>query len=407
MNAASAACTAGASIAPTAAAIRPAACAPACAPHPTVGCRTSGKQHEGFSGSYHPDDVQFLVKQIELEPMADLRQKERLIQSGARHYSEVLSPESLPSDRYLQVYRNAYAANLPQMARDCLALAALIAARRDGPVTLVSLLRAGTPVGVVLKHVLEQVFQRPTSHYSLSIIRDRGIDQVAMRHILQRHTDSSIVFVDGWTGKGVISRELDGAVRDFNLHHGCAVDPGLFVLSDLAGSAACAASCDDYLIPSSILNSTVSGLVSRSVLNGQIGPGDFHGCVYYTQFAPHDQSRQFAEGVVRAATDLAARVGLPDACPVDRQQAACVSRRFIEAACLRFGITDVNLIKPGIGEATRVLLRRVPERLILRAQHLPQVAHLLVLAEEKGVPVTIDPDLPYQAVSLIRSASDA
>ncbi len=32
----------------------------------------------------------------------------------------------------------------------------------------------------------------------------------------------------------------------------------------------------------------------------------------------------------------------------------------------RYGIGDVNLIKPGIGEATRVLLRRVPRLLLLR-----------------------------------------
>jgi hypothetical protein len=72
----------------------------------------------------------------------------------------------------------------------------------------------------------------------------------------------------------------------------------------------------------------------------------------------------------------------------------------------RYGIADVNLIKPGIGEATRVLLRRVPRLLVLRQPGEPQVRHLEVLAEEKQVPVAIDPLLPYHAVSLIRSATD-
>jgi hypothetical protein len=246
------------------------------------------------------------------------------------------------------------------------------------------------------------VLQRPCTHYSVSIIRDRGIDQVALKHILERHAAGSLVFVDGWTGKGVIARELASTITDYNLEHGTAIDDGLYVLSDLAGVAACAASCDDYLIPSSILNATVSGLVSRSILNEAIGPDDFHGCVYYDQFAPHDQSQPFADELVALASKLTREA----AEPVDKEAAGLVSRRFIADALLKYGILDVNLVKPGIGEATRVLLRRTPRLLVVRDAAAPEVAHLILLAEEKGVPVQIDPALPYYAVSLIRSAVD-
>lgn len=361
-----------------------------------------------FCGSYRPEDVRFLLKPINLTLTTDLAHKERLIQTGQRHYSEMLSPEALPSEKYLQVFRTAYAANLPQMARDCLSLAHLIAQRRpSGPITVVSLMRAGTPVGVILKHVLTRVCQREARHYSISIIRDRGIDQVALRHILQAgHAPESIVFVDGWTGKGVISRELAHAIAAFNQANHCQIDPGLFVLSDLAGSAACAASNQDYLIPSSILNATVSGLVSRSVLNEMIGPNDFHGCVYFAEFAAQDQSCQFVDGVVEAALTLAGQ-GFVGQAAVDSAAAQRVSHAFIEQMQQQHGITDVNLIKPGIGEATRVLLRRVPRLLILRDPNAPAVAHLRVLAAEKSVPIEIRPDLPYQAVSLISSAKDS
>ncbi|MES2321713.1 MAG: cysteine protease StiP family protein [Pseudomonadota bacterium] len=352
-----------------------------------------------FSGSYRAGDVRFLLKPLPMADFVDVQEKEKLIQSGQRHYSEMLSPESLPSDRYLNVFREACAANLDRMARDCLHLAALIAARRSGAVTLVSLARAGTPVGVVLKHLLPG-----STHYSVSIIRDRGIDQVALEHILAAgHTPESIVFVDGWTGKGVISRELASAVAEFNARRGTSIDGGLYVLSDLAGTAACAASCDDYLIPSSILNATVSGLISRSILNDAIGPDDFHGCVYYEQFAPQDQSQAFADALVARARALGT---LPDAAPMDKERAAQVSRDYMQAALKLHGILDVNMVKPGIGEATRVLLRRVPRLLILRDEHAPEVAHLTLLAQEKNVPVLVDHALPYHAVSLIRSALD-
>ena len=359
-----------------------------------------------FSGSYHGDDVQFLLKPLALASFVDVPDKERLIQSGRRHYSEMLSRESLPSARYLEVFRAACAANLARMAGDCLALAGLIAQRRSGPVTLVSLARAGTPVGVVLNRLLPAVFGRASTHYSVSIIRDRGIDQVALEHILvQGHAPESIVFIDGWTGKGVISRELASAVAKFNARHGTAIDGGLYVLSDLAGTAACAASCDDYLIPSSILNATVSGLISRSILNDAIGPDDFHGCVYYQQFAAHDQSRSFADSLAAQALALADQPR-PPAAPSDKEQAAAVSRAYMLAALVQHGIGDVNMVKPGIGEATRVLLRRTPRLLIVRDAGAAEVAHLLLLAQEKNVPMVQDRALPYHAVSLIRSALD-
>ena len=357
-----------------------------------------------FAGSYREGDVDFLLKRLPLADFVDVAEKEALIQSGRRHYSEMLSPERAPSARYLVLFEQACRANGERMARDCRQLAALIAARRDGPVTLVSLARGGTPVGVVLKRLLEAVHERAATHYSVSIVRDRGIDANALRHILALgHAPESVVFVDGWTGKGVIARELARSIDGFNTAHGVALDPGLYVLADLAGAAAVAASCEDYLIPSSILNATVSGLVSRSVLNAAIGPQDFHGCVLYEALAAEDRSRGFV--------DLLA--GLALACPdapalaADTAGAAARSRAYIAAAKHRHAIADVNLIKPGIGEATRVLLRRAPRLLLLRDSTNPAVAHLRLLAEEKNVPVEIDPALPYQAVSLIRSASDA
>ena len=358
-----------------------------------------------FSGSYRSGDVSFLLKPLELAGFVDVPQKEFLIQSGQRHYSEMLSPESLPSERYLNVFREACAANLGRMAEDCLTLASLIAERRSGAITLVSLARAGTPVGVVLKHLLTGVLGRDAAHYSVSIIRDRGIDQVALEHILaQGHAPESIVIVDGWTGKGVISRELAAAIDEFNTRRGTAIDGGLYVLSDLAGTAACAASCDDYLIPSSILNATVSGLVSRSILNDQIGPGDFHGCVYYGQFEAHDQSQRFADELVARASAIAPQQQAP--APMDKAHAAAISQAYMRSAMAQHGIGDANMVKPGIGEATRVLLRRSPRLLIVRDAAAPEVAHLLLLAQEKSIPLEVDPGLPYHAVSLIRSALD-
>ncbi len=352
-----------------------------------------------FSGSYRPEDVRFLLKPLEIA-FVDLSEKERLIQTGQRHYSELLSPESLPSAHYLGLFEQALALNLGRMAQGVLDLAAMIAARRSGSIVLVSLARAGTPIGVALRHVLEGDLRRPTVHYAISIIRDRGIDRNALRYILARHPPADLVFVDGWTGKGVIARELKQALAGFAEATGIYLDDQLYTLSDLAGVGV-APTDEDYLIPSSILNATISGLISRSILNEQIGPNDFHGCVYYAHFAPDDRSVWFIELLLKEARALLGQGYRPNAQPIDPQGAQARSRRLLEAMARR-GIRDANRIKPGIGEATRVLLRRLPERVIISDPADPALAHLLALADEKGVPLTVDPDLPYRAVSLIK-----
>jgi hypothetical protein len=360
-------------------------------------------RHVPFPGSYRAGDVDFLLRRLPQQDFVDVAEKEALIQSGQRHYSQMLSPESAPSGRYMRLFDAACAANNPRMAQDCLRLAGLIAGRRAQQARDNHAHRRAGTCQRDDRDLLRERFGRDAVHYCVSIVRDRGIDAAALRHILaQGHAPESIVFVDGWTGKGVIARELAGSVDAFNVRHGVAIDTGLYVLSDLAGAAACAASCDDYLIPSSILNATVSGLVSRTVMPDDLGADDFHGCVFYADFARIDRSQAFADDLIA----LALAVDVVETPPVDAHAARARSQRYLGIAMGRYGVADINLVKPGIGEATRVLLRRVPRLVILREADAPDVAHLAALAEEKQVPVEIDPSLPYHAVSLIRSASD-
>lgn len=358
-----------------------------------------------FSGSYHPDQVQFLLKQLDLQPMADLDEKERLIQSGRRHYSEMLAVERQPGPEYLALFDAAVQANASLMARDLWRLAAAIVQHRPHGVTLVSLARAGTPVGVLLRQLLAEGFATTAAHYSISIIRDRGIDQRALDYICARHPAQSLVFVDGWTGKGAIAAELRRSLAGYRCPDGSQLAPELFVLCDLAGLASAAGSTDDYLIPSAILNATVSGLVSRSVLNEQIGPGDFHGCVYHPELAAKDRSRWFVERILQTCRALPAALRqAPE--PPDRAALQHRSEQLLQRLQQQLDINDRNYIKPGIGEATRSLLRRSPRHLLLRDPDAPAVQHLRLLADERGVPVSVDPALPVHAVSIIRKLSD-
>ena len=357
----------------------------------------------GFSGSYDPADVTFLLKPVVLSCI-DVDAKEAAIQSGQKHYSEMLAPEKPPTPAYMQVFEQAFATNRQRVGRDIARLAKALALRQVSETVLVSLARAGTPVGVLLKRTLA-VLGHKTSHYSVSIIRDRGIDQVAMRAILSKHAAADVVFVDGWTGKGAIGSELAKVVAG-DLPELAAAP--LCVLSDLAGVADLAAGDEDYVIPSAILNGVISGLVSRTVLNDDVvGPGDFHGCVLLDHLAGMDLSRRYIEeqmvDVVACLEDTAPAVWSRD----ERARTAALSTAFVASMLARTGTQDRNRIKPGIGEATRALLRRVPERLFVRDPVACDVAHLMSLAAERGVVVESDPDLPYGACAVITTLGDA
>ena len=122
-----------------------------------------------FHGSYGPQDVTFLLQPKRIAP-TPVALKEELIQSGAKHYSEMLSAEKLPDARYMALYEQALARNAGRLKHDIELLADKIAARPENmqSCTLVSLARAGTPIGVLLRRALDRR-GLDVAHYSISI----------------------------------------------------------------------------------------------------------------------------------------------------------------------------------------------------------------------------------------------
>jgi Phosphoribosyl transferase (PRTase)/PELOTA RNA binding domain len=330
---------------------------------------------QGFSGSYDPSDVTFLLKPVTLQP-TDIATKETLIQSGARHYSEMLSPEFPPTTEYLALYDTALVRNGARLAGDIASLAATLDLRHpEGrEIVLTSLVRAGTPVAILIARALRRL-GREVAHYAVSIIRDRGIDQVALDHIMQSHNSTDIVFVDGWTGKGAIATELRSSLAG-------KMNPFLVVVADPAGQADLAATHDDYLIASGLLNSVVSGLISRSILSTDIvGPLDFHACVMFNALAPFDRSCDFIN-YIDAFTKYSSPI-LDDQNAISAARAAC--ENMVSFIMEDSQTNNRNLVKLGIAESTRAILRRVPERLYIRDMNDPDVQHLVHLANAKGL----------------------
>jgi Phosphoribosyl transferase (PRTase)/PELOTA RNA binding domain len=325
----------------------------------------------------------------------------------------MLPVEYRPDAAYLALFHQALTETAERLAEAVALVGGLIwdaaAGAGEQPV-LVSLARAGTPVGVLLRRWFQVQHGMDVPHYTISIIRGRGIDQVALAHVLERHPAAAVRFVDGWTGKGAIARQLSTAVADwtarFPQHRH--LDDRLAVLADPGSCTDLFGTRDDFLIPSACLNSTVSGLVSRTVFREDlVAPGMFHGAKYYAEYAAEDVSTYFVDAVAARFPAVADRVAaqLPDHAAADRTP-TWSGWAAVQGIAEEAGIDDINLVKPGVGETTRVLLRRVPEQVLIRPDRAAELRHVVALATARGVPLVDVPELPYSCVGLIRQVRE-
>lgn len=347
--------------------------------------------------SYSKDDVIVLLKDLSTvmkEMSTD--ERERAIQSGV-HYSEMLPEEKAPSEEYEQLYELALSKKRYEIALGIARVAEIMWSKRElnqAPI-IVSLARAGIPVGILMKRYIKQKYGVDCPHYAISIIRDKGIDINAMEYIYNQHIKGAqncvenIFFVDGWTGKGAIKTQLEEAVSKMQIeypkwHH---LSSNLYVLADPANITPYCGTHEDYLLPSACLNSTVSGLTSRTILNRYIDveAGDFHGATYFEKFKDIDKSNEFIDAVSSEFINLDAVD-----CTLNTLEKGWTGMDIVMDICNLMGVEDYKKVKPGIGETTRVLLRRVPWKVLINkdiSDKDPDIQHILVLCREKNIPL--------------------
>ncbi len=379
--------------------------------------QTADSSHYG-SGSYLTSDVTVLLDIVDKNAVTDVpvSQKEALIQSGQRHYSDMLTLEGAPSAIHEQLYIEALEQGKVRAATDIAHLSYTLKQvfqpiiSSECPLVLVSLVRAGLPIGVLLQRALadaDSTYYLPSLHYGVSIIRDRGLDPVALQMILDSHPDSPIVFVDGWTGKGAIYQELARSLEVFTdpnhpnfaniFHQGKGVIP-LLTLADPAGVAWLAASIDDWLIPSGLLNSTVSGLISRSLYTEPaLG---LHRSIFYDNLIEQDHSLAFIDCIDATRRTLST----PLKCLPTYKRPRYQTADLIDKLAAEYNISNRNRIKPTIAEATRAILRRDPECILLASAEHPDTILLRHLCAQRHIPISVlgDKILPYQAITLIK-----
>ncbi|WP_338537199.1 cysteine protease StiP family protein [Helicovermis profundi] len=367
--------------------------------------RKGDKELSNNLGSYMEDDVIFLLKDISEKVVEKSNiERERAIQSGT-HYSEMLPIEYSPSEKYLEIFHSSLKQFSTKLAIAVALTAEKILKIKGENTVIVSLARAGTPAGVLIKRYVKYKYSLNLNHYSISIIRGKGIDENAVKYILKKHPNSCIQFVDGWTGKGAITKELTEAVCEFKTKYGeyANLHSDLAVLADPGHTVKIYGTREDFLIPNACLNSTISGLLSRTVHRMDIiNKNDFHGVKYYKELEKEDLSNYYIDIIEKEFSNFDIERNVIEKFDFDKEVVDWEGMKDIKNIERDFDIESIHFIKPGIGETTRVLLRRIPWK-ILVAKNAKNIDHVLQLAKEKGIPVEEYPLNAYYCCGIVKS----
>jgi hypothetical protein len=356
--------------------------------------------------SYKPEDITFLLKDlssVEIESSVEAREKS--FQHGS-HYAESLPIEYRPSIAYTELYHQAL-----KESADRVALLVGVLTKRvrrfatTDDVVLISLARAGSPIGILMKRYAEKFLKLNWPHFSISILRGKGIDEESVKTIRALYPNSHLQFIDGWTGKGAIQKELTKSVQKLNSSYQLQLNDELAVLSDPGECATLYGTREDFLIPNACLNATVSGLISRTILNEQFQKADdYHGAKYYSELEIEDVSNDFVDDISNRFHNQEAMIeNLSINFPITNER-TWRGMQEVEAIAQKFYKTaDTSKVKPSVGETTRVLLRRKPFKILVRDSQHESVRHIMHLCQEKNIPVEVDPNLFYRAIGLIDS----
>lgn len=345
--------------------------------------------------SYEEDCV-FLLKDLtEILKEITVEEKEEIIRKGIS-YSEVISKENIPSIEIVNIFKSMLESSAKDIAYYVGKISEQMYENKGEDLVIVSLARGGTPYGILVRKYLRFKYNIDIPHYSISIIRGKGIDYNAVKYILEKNIGAKIQFVDGWTGKGSIIKELCKSISIFNNEFEENVDDSLAVIADPARLCSIYGTREDVIIPNCCLNATVSGLVSRTVLNEEfIGKYDFHGAKNLMYLKEKDLSQYFIDKIAEKFSTV--EIYFEKVEKVDPHYASLI----VDEIGNSYNVRSINSIKLSIGEVARVLLRRKTRLILVKDKNDKNISHIIHLAKEKKIEVITYDKSDYKAIALI------
>ena len=127
-----------------------------------------------------------------------------------------------------------------------------------------------------------------------------------------------------------------------------------------------------------------------------------HRSVFYDNLVQVDHSLAFIDHIDTARRALSTPLQYLQTFKQPRYQTATL----IDTLAAEYDISNRNRIKPTIAEATRAILRRDPERILLATANHPDTVLLRHLCSERDIKIDVvgNKILPYQAITLIQKS---
>lgn len=346
-----------------------------------------------LQGSVSENDCCYLLKDITgmLTPVPASEKKE-ILKKGLPA-SSILAEDPSVTREENDLFLDLLDQNAPAIAAKVGILAESILSYKKSFPVLVSLVRGGVVYGSLCRRYYRKIYHVDVPHYAVSLIRGYGIDQNALKYIVQCHGDRPIQFIDGWTGSGFLCSELRKYVDLFNQQHGTQIDPELGVLADTSGVCLLSGTREDIMLPDCCLNATVCGLISSvCVTEDVVGPDDYHGATVWKTLSASDFSNYYIDAISsffskQQPKQETERCSLADS----------LSSQLVEAFCL----SSRKKARLGIGESTRAFFRSEIQCLLVENKTDPKLQFLCKMAEEKSIPIREYPLEKYSCAAIL------
>ena len=285
------------------------------------------------------------------------------------------------SEEYLNLCKELGKKYIKQTATAVGILAEQLYKYKSNNVVLVSIVRSGIPIGILVKRYLQNKYKKQIYHYAISI--KEGIDPKAINYIISKHNVKDIQFVDSWTGKGTVARRI---VKYAKLYEG--LDSSLAVLSDCVNLTKYCGIREDIAIPQAPINACITGIVSVPIILED--KSIYDGAVYLQDLEELDFSEEYIEAVEKE---------FDYNCSADSFNTEIKEVEEVNDIAEKFNV-DISKINPGINEAARAILRRKVSVLLVKDKNDIQVSEIIELAKLKNVKVE-EYDFKYYKASTI------
>ncbi len=321
-------------------------------------------------GSYAPDEVAWLLTDLsDVALEAPTEEREEAIQTGGAHYAESLPIEYQPDAAYRRLFEQALAASAPT-DRACGRRRHRAGPRRTRAASRAGLARAGRHAD---RHPACAAGRSSRTASTLAALR--GVASCAAAastpsrcatspRITTRPTSCSS------TAGPARARSPASCGRDraanANWHPASTPSSRCSPTPDRASHVRHPRRLPGRPRPAE-LDGVRAGVAHRAEPSHP-APGQFHGAKFYRELAAADVSAVFVDAVsdrfAAVADAVAPRTGRAVSRRTAHRPGPAGPRS--SASAREYGIGDVNLVKPGVGETTRVLLRRVPWLVLVR-----------------------------------------